>query len=70
MKAGDTITIKATVLRVEGNRIDTQTADGKLIQTDVSNISEAVSQPIMVAGGAIEHNAKEASKGITRRANA
>lgn len=38
MKTGDSIFIKATVLRVEGKRLDAQTADGQLIQTDVSNV--------------------------------
>lgn len=37
MKTGDSIFIKATVLRVEGTRLDAQTANGQLIQTDVSN---------------------------------
>lgn len=38
MKTGDSIFIKATVLRVEGTRLDAQTANGQLIQTDVSNV--------------------------------
>lgn len=38
MKTGDFIFIKATVLRVEGNRLDAQTANGQLIQTDVSSV--------------------------------
>ena len=37
MKSGDEISIKATVLRVEGKRLDAQTPDGQLIQTHVSN---------------------------------
>ncbi len=63
MKPGDEITIKARVLRVDGDRVDTQTSDGQLIQTDVSNVHEMPTGPITLAGGAIEHNAKEASKG-------
>ena len=38
MKPGDSIFIKATVLRVEGKRLDAQTADGQLIQTAVENV--------------------------------
>ncbi len=40
MKAGDEINIKAVVLRVDGSRVDAQTANGQLIQTDVSNVVE------------------------------
>lgn len=40
MKAGDQIDIKAVVLRVEGDRVDAQTANGQLIQTDVKNVAE------------------------------
>lgn len=38
MKTGDSIFIQAKVLRVTGKRLDAQTADGQLIQTDVSNV--------------------------------
>jgi hypothetical protein len=37
MKSGEEILIKATVLRVDGTRLDAQTPDGQLIQTHVSN---------------------------------
>ena len=40
MKAGEQINIKATVLRVDGERVDAQTANGQLIQTDKSNVIE------------------------------
>ena len=40
MKPGDSIQIKAKVLRVVGNRLDAQTPNGELIQTDVSNVVE------------------------------
>lgn len=45
MKTGDSIKINATVLRVEGSRLDAQTADGQLIQTDVSNVMKEEKQP-------------------------
>ena len=38
MKAGDLITIKATVLRVDGDFLHAQTPNGQLIQTDISNV--------------------------------
>lgn len=40
MKAGDQINIQAVVLRVEKDRVDAQTANGQLIQTDVKNVAE------------------------------
>lgn len=45
MKTGDSILIPATVLRVEGNRLDAQTGNGQLIQTDVSNVMTEEKQP-------------------------
>lgn len=67
MKPGDEITIKATVLRVDGDRVDAQTPDGQLIQTDASNVQAMPTRPIILAGGAIEHDAREASKGNRSR---
>ena len=40
MKAGESIFIQATVLRVDGDRVDAQTGNGQLIQTDKSNVVE------------------------------
>lgn len=40
MKPGQKINIKAVVLRVEGSRVDAQTANGQLIQTDIKNVAE------------------------------
>lgn len=40
MNPGDNINIKASVLRVEGDRVDAQTANGQLIQTDKTNVAE------------------------------
>ena len=40
MKSSDKIIIQATVIRVDGSRIDAQTANGQLIQTDISNLIE------------------------------
>lgn len=40
MKPGQKINIQAVVLRLEGDRIDAQTANGQLIQTDLSNVAE------------------------------
>lgn len=40
MNPGEKINIKAVVLRVEGNRVDAQTSNGQLIQTDKSNVIE------------------------------
>ena len=37
MSPGEHIQIKAVVLRVDGERVDAQTANGQLIQTHVSN---------------------------------
>lgn len=45
MNPGDSIKINAKVLRVEGTRLDAQTADGQLIQTDVSNAMTEEKQP-------------------------
>lgn len=47
MTAGEQITIKATVLRVDGNRVDAQTANGQLIQTDLSNVETAENKAIL-----------------------
>lgn len=38
MKPGESINIKAVVLRVDGTRVDAQTANGELIQTHISNV--------------------------------
>jgi len=40
MNPGKEINIKAVVLRVDGERVDAQTANGQLIQTDISNLIE------------------------------
>ncbi len=45
MNSGDSVFIKATVLRVEGSRLDAQTADGQLIQTAVENVMTEEKQP-------------------------
>lgn len=63
MAPGDEVQIKVTVLRIDGNRVDTQTPDGQLIQTDASNVQVLPTMPIVLAGGAIEHAAKAAAKG-------
>ncbi|MBV9214814.1 MAG: hypothetical protein JO053_01450 [Acidobacteria bacterium] len=66
MKAGDEVHIKAVVLRVEPDRIDLQTPSGKLVQTvegDIVAAAKEIKGPITLAGGAIEHNVKKASKG-------
>lgn len=70
MNAGDEIRIKATVLRVDDERVDAQTPDGQLIQTKVGNteVFQEVKTPLVVAGGAIEHDAKEASRGKRKAA--
>jgi len=44
MKPGDHVKINATVLRVEGKRLDAQTADGQLIQTAVKNVMKEEKQ--------------------------
>lgn len=49
MKTGDSIFIKATVLRVEGTRLDAQTADGQLIQTAVENAMTEDKKPTATA---------------------
>lgn len=49
MKTGSSILIKATVLRVEGNRLDAQTANGQLIQTDISNVMNSEEKPTATA---------------------
>ncbi len=54
MKPGDSINIKATVLRVDGNFLHAQTANGQLIQTDVSNVMK-------------EEKLAEAKKGKSRK---
>lgn len=40
MKQGENIKINATVLRVEGDRLDAQTPNGQLIQTHISNVDD------------------------------
>lgn len=40
MIPGEKINIQAVVLRVEGRRVDAQTANGQLIQTDIENVAE------------------------------
>ena len=44
MKAGDETLLPVRILRVEtGGRVDAQTADGQLIQTDMANFEKAKS---------------------------
>jgi hypothetical protein len=38
MKAGEQATVSGTILRVDGTRVDLQTPDGQLIQTNVKNV--------------------------------
>lgn len=38
MKPGEIITVKATVLRVDGKRVDAQLGNGELLQTHVANV--------------------------------
>lgn len=38
MNPGQKINIQAVILRVEAHRVDAQTADGQLIQTNLSNV--------------------------------
>ncbi len=38
MNPGQKINIQAVILRVEDHRVDAQTADGQLIQTNLSNV--------------------------------
>ena len=45
MKPGEPIQIKATVLRVDGTRLDAQTPNGELIQTHISNVVEKSIRP-------------------------
>lgn len=40
MKAGEKIDFRATVLRVDGDRVDAQISNGQLIQMDKSNVVE------------------------------
>jgi hypothetical protein len=40
IKTGDEVILKLKVLRVDGERLDAQTANGQLIQTDKSNVVE------------------------------
>jgi hypothetical protein len=39
-RPGEKVAINLMVLRVEGTRLDAQTPDGQLIQTDVSNVAD------------------------------
>jgi hypothetical protein len=48
MKIGDSITIQATVLRVDGEKLHAQTANGQLIQTDVSNCMKDEKEPTAI----------------------
>ena len=63
MQAGDKVNIAATVLRVDGNRVDAQTPDGQLIQTDAINVRETIQPPFAVAGGKFETDARDAVRG-------
>jgi hypothetical protein len=44
IEAGKKAAVSGTVLRVDGERVDLQTPDGRLIQTHISNV-EAVKEP-------------------------
>lgn len=71
-KQGQSVTVKGTVVRVDGDRVDIQTPSGQLIQTHVDNIESsggaAIKMPIAVAGGAIERDVKAAAKANNKRA--
>lgn len=62
MNPGDSILIQAKVLRVEGSRLDAQTADGQLIQTDVSNVMKEEKRP---AAKKEEKTAEKKSVGLS-----
>jgi hypothetical protein len=50
MKAGEKVTVSGTVLRVDGTRVDLQTPDGQLIQTNVKNV-KAVETKVQKTNG-------------------
>ncbi len=65
MKPGDTIYLKMTVLRVEGNRVDAQTPSGQLVQVPIEGIE---TKPVDLPEHKAVLNAPE-NKNVSRRKN-